>query len=239
MIIQGLLHVAAPGHTLFSVVALCLVGGHVIAVTCAGLSRGLAPGIAVVATAGAIALNILLFFGRVTLNFSPPAFSGQFGNVVTRAFLMAANQVSLRDLRSMNELAESSVEEVRRLTKSDRPVIVVSTEGSARYFRFLQARIASYYLSDRDFWIVVDGQDPPRASRIRGKDLLEIRHGKTVRIPVPRGGRIIWLVDPSSPFRTAISRVISLKQDKNVFHTDLASDLPDFRIDDFEFKIQD
>ena len=237
MVIQALLHVDAPGHTLFSVPALCLMGGMVIADVSDRLKRfGPLPRFA---PAGIVfALNVLFFFNVIRVTFSAPSFAGELGNVVTKAFIGGLSGTTFEDLRSTNLLSESTVRELKHLIQDVRPLVIVSTHGSAQYWRFLNARIASYYVTDREFWVVADELSPPTASRIRGKDLLEIRHGTRVKIPVPRGGRIIWLMDPSSPFREAVSQAVSLKQEGNIFLTDLSADLSQFRVQNFEFNVE-
>jgi hypothetical protein len=227
MVVQALLHVDAPGHTLFSVPALCLVG--------AGMIR--TAGVAFAAPA--LVLNVLFFFNIVTIKFSPPVFLGEFGKVVTQAFVGGISYTTFGDLQSNNQLSESSVRDLKRLLADKRPVVIVSTLGSAQYWRFLSARVASYYLADQELWVVGDEETPPSASRIHGKDLIEIRHGASVKIPIPRGGRIIWLMDPASPFREAVSRAVSLNREGHVFHSDLAADVAQFRVDEFEFIVEE
>src|SRR5262249_60433783 len=57
LIVQTLVHIAAPGHTLFSVVALCVLGGHVLSLI---QSRE-------VAMAGALIANTMLFLDFLPL----------------------------------------------------------------------------------------------------------------------------------------------------------------------------
>lgn len=229
MLVQAIVHVGAPGHTLFSVAALCVMGGYVMASTWESLSHQLASRFRIITAGATVAFNVLLFFNAIPFPAARP------GQDIYRALFEGVNQTTFEDLRGSNELSESSIRELKELVQSDRPSVIVSTLGSPQHFRFLNSRIASYYIGDRDLWVVGDEENPPRASRIRGKDLLEIRHGGVVRVPVPEGARIIWLMDPSSPFRTAISNAVAMKRDGNLFHSDLVRGVSTFRVANFEF----
>lgn len=238
IVAQALLHVAAPGHTLFATPAICLVGGQVVTRAIKELSVRHAPVLQASVAAVAVLLNLFVFFNGFSFKFPLPPSAGEYVRMVRDAFADGVYETTFENLRSNNELSESAIGKIRNLSASDRPVVLISTEGSSKHFRFLSWRIASYYVDDRDFWVVADEQSPPRATRVRGKDVLEIRYGATVKIPVPSGSRIIWLMDSGSPFRQAVKQVTSLRQDGPVYHTDLAEDTAPFRVQNFEFVIE-
>ncbi len=231
MIAQAVVHVAAPGHTLFSVAAFCIAGGYAIASTCEALFDDLASRFEIVAAGLAVVANVLLFFNVIPMPAPRPE------QLVYTSLRDGIHETTFDELRSSNQLSEASIRELKDLVRVDRPAVVVSTLGSPRHFRFLNSRIASYYAGDQDFWVVVDEENPPRASHIRGKDLIEIRYGSVVKVPVLKGARIIWLMDPSSPFRAAVSKAVALKQDGNLFYTDLDPGTSDFRVDNFQFVV--
>jgi hypothetical protein len=56
-----------------------------------------------------------------------------------------------------------------------------------------------------------------------------------VTVPLPRDGRILWLLEQDGPFHQALGKVTTLSGGTQVFYTDVAADDPPFRVLDFEF----
>jgi hypothetical protein len=233
VVLQVLVHGDAPGHTLFSIPALCLLGAHVVTTVGKRLgSEADAFQTREAWFAGALVINVLLF-----LNFFPmPTADAKPGNrpsaINTMAF--AVNEASLGAIRSMDEIAFATLEELRRFTPAGRPSIIVSND-LARKNWFLNWRILRYYESEREIWSISDETNPRAAVRVKRYGYLESVSGDPVPVSVPKGGRILWIMEPLGLFDSELRENIAIFGGSHVAYTDLADNALPFKVAGFEF----
>jgi hypothetical protein len=96
-------------------------------------------------------------------------------------------------------------------------------------------RIARFYAPDIDMWVMAEGRSPKQVLHIKRDKTLETRTGEVLPIPVPRGGRVIWLIERETPFQKALAGLPNVESGALLFYNDVAPDAPRFRILDFEF----
>jgi hypothetical protein len=223
LIVQALVHIGAPGHTLFSVAGLCVLGGYVFSLT-----RGKD-----VLLSAALVLNAMLFLGFFRL---PDDLSNADRQApsLKNALLFGTYESSIWTVRSLDEVARVSLKEVREFTPADRPSVIVTTDLNGDQW-FLHWQIARYYLPRQDLWVLYNGAIKKRAEHIRRDQLLEMRNqGVPVTVPVFREGRILWLIEPQSAIYKQLAATQKLKGGRYVFYTDITVDSPSIRIDDFD-----
>jgi hypothetical protein len=223
LIVQALVHIGAPGHTLFSVVGLCVLGGYVLS-----LMRGREVLLSV-----ALVLNAMLFLDFLAL---PDAVSSTDHQAPSfkNALMYGTYEASIGMVRSLDDVARISLKEIREFTPADRPSVIVTTDLNGDQW-FLHWQIARYYLPTQDIWVLYNGAPRKRAEHIRRDQTLETRNlSVPVTVPIFREGRILWLIEPESPIYKQLAATQKLKGGKYVFYSDITADSPPIRIDDFE-----
>ena len=222
IIVQALVHIGAPGHTLFSVVALCVIGGYVLSLAPA---RDLLLGAALV-------VNVMLFLDFFalpggTIN-SPDRLPS-----LKNALLFATFESSIGQVRWLDEVTRVTLDEIKQFTPKDRPSIIISTDTYTNQW-FMNWRIGRYYLPNQDFWILYNNSSKKRAERIRRDALLDLREKAPLRVPVFQEGRIIWLIEPDSAIRNQVAASQNLIGGKYVYYSDIRKDSAPFMVDGFE-----
>jgi hypothetical protein len=145
-------------------------------------------------------------------------------------------ETSLGPMRWSSELADTSFWEVGNLIRTDKPAVIVAIQDDAQDSRSVSWRVASYYERRRDIWVLHDSATP-EARKIRGREVLEIRKETPLEIPVPKGARIIWLIDPASDFMAAAKSQVPVNLSrKYVMFTDLPENGGSFTIGQFVFR---
>src|SRR5262249_21824085 len=142
LIVQALVHIGAPGHTLFSVAALCVLGGYVLSLAQA---REVVLGAALV-------VNVMLFLDFLQL----PAGVTNAANgtpSIKNAMLFGTFETSIGQVRWLDDFTGSTLAEIREFTPKDRPSIIVTTNMYVSQW-FMNWRIGRYYLPSQDFWIL-------------------------------------------------------------------------------------
>jgi hypothetical protein len=229
LLLQALIHVAAPGHTLFSVVALCLIGGYCLSAAFpASQSRE-------AALAAALVLNLMLFLNYFSLPAAAEAGSPRTLWTSARdAAAFGTFETSVNSVRYVDDIARVTLQELREFTPQGRPVLIVTTDVH-RVEWFLNWRIVRYYLPGQDIWVVSDQGTSPRAQHIHGNRVVESVLGEPVRVPVPRLGRILWLLEPGGMFHKELLGMRALHSGQRVLYEDVAGDATPFRVFDYEF----
>jgi hypothetical protein len=224
LIVQALVHVAAPGHTLFTVAALCVLGGYVLS---------LAQGRDVV-LAAALVLNAMLFLDYFPLPVGRGNESLTRGNPsIKNAMLYGTYESSLAMVRNLDYITATALNEIAEFTPKDRPSIIITTDSYSDEF-FMNWRIGRYYLPKQDFWILANDEKKKRIEHILRDRVLEARDTAPLKIPVFREGRILWLIEPNSGIYKQIAAAQSLKGGRYVFYSDITPDSPPFAFDEFE-----
>jgi hypothetical protein len=228
LIVQLLFHIAAPGHTLFATPAWCVMGAYFVSQS--GRHRD-----AVLALSASI--SAALFLNIVPAGY-PPA---QDAAPLERAWISVKNSIafgtfetSLERLRWWDEMSEVSIQELSRLSVTDRPNLVVVLNGNDQEFDFVNWRVVSYYLNDRPLWVLLDNLAPGvtgRVRHVRGKD---IRFLTEQSIPIPRSARILWVMLPEGRFHRALEKVMPVHRGRYILYTDPPYTTP-FQIEGFEF----
>ncbi len=227
LLAQVLVHIASPGHTLFVTPVWCMMGGYFISKV---RHRD-----ALLALAAAI--NVALFLNVIPLGY-PPAPQAP---LLERAWISMRNAVaygtfetSMDQLRWWDERAEVTIQELLRLSAPDRPNIIVILNGNDTEFDFLNWRVASYYLNDRPFWVLLDNLRPGdagRVRRVRGKDIEFVNEGL---IRIPPQARVLWVALPGGRFQQALKKLTQVRGGRYVLYTDPPYNAP-FQIEGFEF----
>jgi hypothetical protein len=211
LIVQALIHVAAPGHTLFSVAAFCVLGGYVLSVV---RGRDLVLTFAIV-------LNVMLFLDYFPLPADAAAPLSQRQPSIKNAMLFGTFESSLGQVRYLDDVTRTTLKEIEEFTPKDRPSIIVTTDGYIDQW-FMNWRIGRYYLPDRDFWVLLKNGDRTSVQRIRRDAVIETLESTPVTLPIKNGGRIIWLIEPQSEFHRKLSSLYKLSGGRYVFYTDTA-----------------
>jgi len=225
LIVQAFVHVDAPGHTLFSVAALCVLGGGVLS-----LVRGREP-----ALIAAILVNAIVFLGLFAL----PAVAVNAPNQapsIKNAILFGSNESSLAYVRALDGITRMTLKEIEEFTPKDRSSIIISTDSYVDNW-FMNWRIGRYYLPQQDFWILYNNASPKRAERIRRDQSLEKRETAPLKIPF-REGRILWLIEPDSAFQKQLAKATKITMGKYVSYSDITHDSAPFTVDGFEIVPQ-
>src|SRR2546425_49782 len=219
LFIQALVHVDAPGHTLFSVAALCVLGGYVVSLI---PLRDFALGAAVL-------VNAIIF-----LDFFPlPAGAVNTPNrtpSIKNAALFGSFETSLGMLRGLDDITRTTLKEIDEFTPKDRPSLIISTNTHVDQW-FMNWRIGRYYLPKKDFWILYNNTVPKRVEHIRRDRVLEARENAPLEIPIFGEGRVLWLIEPESAFQKHVAASQKLMGGKYVFYSDISRESLPFTID--------
>jgi hypothetical protein len=221
LLFQGLVHVAAPGHTLFSVPAFCLFGATVLK---GGLQRWEASDTGLVF---AVVASALLF-----LNFVPLPPPGSPGGI-RDAFAVATFQSSLENIRWLDNIHGASLAEIRELAETDRDLVIIAQDMVHQSNWFLNWRIARYYLPDFDIRVVASHKTPAETLAVRGSSMGSSHAGPLVDIAVPQHSRILWLVESGGPLHAAVAAAGSVHGGQRVFYTDLDESGTPFQVMDY------
>ena len=220
--LQALIHIGAPGHTLFSVPALCVLGGYVLS-----FIRGRD-----LVLASALIFNVMLFLDYFPLPAVVNESLSRGTPSIKNAMLFGTFESSLGQVRWLDDITRTTLKEIEEFTPSDRPSLIITTDTYVDQW-FMNWRIGRYYLPKEDFWILYDGEKR-RVEHIRHNVLLEMRDSIPLRVPIFREGRILWLIEPDSAFHKQLANVQKLRGGKYVFYSDVTPDSPSFGIGEFE-----
>jgi hypothetical protein len=222
LIIQALVHIGAPGHTLFSVAAFCLMGAYFLS---------LVP-VRDVMLGAALVLNVMLFLDFFSLPTGVVNAADHLPSI-KNALLFGTFESSIGQVRWLDEITRTTLSEVQEFTPKDRPSIIISTNMYTNQW-FMNWRIGRYYLPDHDVWVLFNNIPNKRAERIRRHALLDVREIEPLRLPVFQEGRILWLIEPGSVFHKELAATQNLMGGKYVFYSDITKDSTPFTINGFE-----
>lgn len=227
-------HVAAPGHTLFSIPALCLLGAYVLSVA----AREFAPAetgffnVRETVFAAALVFNVMAFLNVFPVP-DPDAANTGGGPSIRNALSFATFETSLDHVRSMDQVSFLTLKEIREQTPRDRPYITITTDIHSGQW-IMNWRILRYYEGQRDIWVLTDQSSPPVSLLIRRYESIRSESGRPT-IPVPRGGRIVWVLDRTSPFYKELASTHVLAGGQYVFSMDTPANAAAFTVRGFKF----
>jgi hypothetical protein len=215
---------------------LCLVGAHVV-VTAGKYFTGESDSFQVREAwfVGALAVNVMLFLNVLPM----PSAESKPGDrpSIVNTLVFALNEASFGSVRSMDGVAFATLEELRRFTPESRPSVIVSSDLAKRTW-FLNWRILRYYEPQREIWSIADDARPRSALRVKRYGSLESVTGDPAPISVPKGGRIIWIVEPQGIFDAELRENVSVFGGRYVVYNDLPDDAVPFNVAGFEFRPQ-
>jgi hypothetical protein len=219
IILQALTHYDAPGHTLFSVSALCLIGGYMLS---------LLP-LRNIITEAVLILNAMMFFNwfglpKTTVRSENPS--------LKNALQVGIFESSNGWLRHMDSLTGDTLSEIERYTPQDRPSLIITTNGFVNRW-FMNWRIGRYYLPNRDFWVLYQAPDKKHMEQIVRDRRLGFRFDP-LTIPIFGEGRIFWLIEPDSRNLAELRKSLKLEGGNAVYYTDITPDSPPILLDGFE-----
>ena len=225
LIVQAFTHAEAPGHTLYSVASLCVLGGYVLSQV---RTRDFA-----LAAAAFVSAFIFLEVGSL---FPLPDRAPDAANrtpSIQNAILFGSFETSLDQIRWLDDMTRITLRELREFTPKDRPAIILSTDAYVDRW-FMNWRIGRYYLPQQDFWILYNNSIPKRIDHVRRDRVLEAREGATLELPIFREGRILWLMEPGSAFHRQVAAAQKLSGGQYVFYSDITPESPPFLVDGFK-----
>jgi hypothetical protein len=227
--IQALFHIAAPGHTLFATPVWCIAGGYVLAN--AGRLRDAFLAIA-------ITINVALFLNVIPLGEPPRADATRLEKIWTRlsnAVAYGTFETSIDRLRWWDEETETSLQELRQFSATERPTVIIALNGTETEFDFMNWRVANYYM-DEPVIVLMDNLPAGSAGRVRwtrGKEIQFQREGSA--IPIPASARILWILFRNGKFQREIERVLPVQAGRYIAYSDLPDSQSPFEIDGFAF----
>jgi 4-amino-4-deoxy-L-arabinose transferase-like glycosyltransferase len=221
LLAQALIHVDAPGHTLFSTVALCLLGAYVLRT---GLQRWN------IEDAGLLVASVVCVM--LFLNFVPLPPPGSPGGL-RAVFANATFESSLEGLRWLDDIHGSSLKEIRDFTTPDRKTVLLGQDAVQQGNWFLNWRITRYYMPALDIRSVAAQKTPMETVEVRGSTVGVARTGSPVDISVPKHSRILWLIESGGPLHTALSKAGALHGGPHVFFTDIDEGSAPLQVLDF------
>jgi hypothetical protein len=229
---QALIHVEDPGHTVFSVPALCMVSAYLIFIGSRAFEN-----LRDTLLGAALVINTMLFLGFVGL----PDPGGPAGgwHSLKNAILFGTFETSIEEVRYMENTSRLALKEVRQFSPTDRPMVIVTSDDKTVNW-FMNWRIARYYAPEVDMWVLHDLLSSPRVQHIRRDRVLETRDGPVPQVPIPRGGRVLWLLEPDGPFQRALKAAHpTLMGGAHISYFDVAREAESFRVMNFEFVPSD
>ena len=223
LIVQALIHVAAPGHTLFSIPALCLLGGYIV-------SRVRARDLIL---ASSLVLNVMLFLNYFSLPADASAPAGQRSPSIRNAILYGAFETSLSQIRWLDNVSGRTLKELEEFTPKDRPSMIITTDTYVDQW-FMNWRIGRYYLPDRDIWVLYSKGSTNGVQHIRRDAVIDTVENNFPRLPLLRDVRVLWLVEPQSEVFKQLASVYKLGGGQYVFYSDIAGDSPSITLKGIE-----
>lgn len=236
---HAFVHMGDPDHALSTIPVLCLLGAYCLVSAEQTLGRLWSPELKAAGIAIWIALlgNVALFFGEFFLPQRAPGVQFRGLQSVADAFYIGLYETSYRRVRWVEQMTQLAFEQIETLKAgTTQPVTVLwGRDGEPVWrkicFYFPAAKV--YALDERG-----DPGVPDSMARLwSGNAVLAIHRGAPpLRLPIPQGGRLIWVIAPASVGR--LSQAVSLKRAPPLYYTDLPPDMGSFRWGSFEFVPQ-
>jgi 4-amino-4-deoxy-L-arabinose transferase-like glycosyltransferase len=233
-------HVNDPEHILTIIPVLCLAGGFCLSCAEEGFARrfpdwknarGLVIGTALVA-------NTTLFLVHFPLPQREASTSFRGLQSVADAIRIGTYETSYKYIVDSSVQTEAALKQIKKLTReTDRPVLILWSMYAEPVWR----KVCFYFPSEKVYALYEDrgpGASGTRAQLWSGTKLLASSTGTPPYIlPVPKGARMIWLLNPNSV--NELRKIVPLSESMPIHYTDLPADAPDFRWGSFAFTTKD
>ena len=228
-----LVHIGDSGHALATIPALCLAGGVCTIEAQTALATKQAANAHPIGPVIWLALlgNVALFFWPYSLpqRKEVPHFRGWAS--IQDAALVGAYETSYAHVRYIGRTTRQALRRIAALKSGTRrPVVLLWNRDAVPVWR----KVAYYRPSERVYELTGRRTARPRARLWRGKRMLsDVSGPPSVKLTVPKQGRLIWLVHPDVV--TDLSRAVRLRGAFPAYYTDLEADTPEFQWGSFEF----
>ncbi|HEX4998524.1 MAG TPA: glycosyltransferase family 39 protein [Terriglobia bacterium] len=220
LLLQAMIHVEAPDHTLFSIPAFCLLGGWALSLLPAGPSATERQSLSGIALGAAMAINVMLFLNFIPLptgESAPGALQSLKNGAAYGVF-----EASLGQVNWLDDINTTTMQELKQVTPGpERRWIIVSADDADRKEWFMNWRILRYYAPKADIWVATDQHQALRVLRDRIVESREAGEQGLVDIPAPRGGRIIWLIENGGALYRALQGERRLEGGPRLPYTDI------------------
>jgi hypothetical protein len=229
VILQLLLHIATPGHTLFATPVLCLIGAHMISVYVRQRDGILA--IALIVSAG-------LFLNAVPRGYPP----SPDASAVERAWISARKSIaygtfetSMERLRWWEEMHQVSLDELSRFRAPSRPNVIIALNGNDTEFDFINWRVISYYRPEEPFWVLMDSLPEGVYGRVRLVRGSKVEVTGQTSITLPPSSRILWVMQKDGRVHRSLEKVLPVRRGRYIFYSDVPPNAAPFEIEGIRF----
>jgi hypothetical protein len=231
-----LVHIGDPDHALGTIPALCLAGAFCLAAAEQSILRRWLPALKEGVLASWIVLfgSLPLFFGEF-LPFQREPVEGFRGSAsVTDAVRFAIYDSSYPRIRWVERMAQLGLEQIESLASgTDRPVLLIWARDGEPVWRKV-----NFYIPSAKLYVLDEKGDPGVPTSMArvwsGNRVVATYTGTSpIRISVPKGSRLIWLIGAASV--PALARTVPLQQAAPLQYTDLPPNASAFRWGSFEF----
>jgi hypothetical protein len=219
--LQAVTHFDAPGHTLFTTAAWCLMGANLLSAVHLGMAYERYAMSAIV-----IALNAMMFFNLLGL----PNVTEKNGLSLKNAIQVAIHECSVGNVQYYENVTSATLAEINKYSHTDRPSVIVTMDEPLNKKWFMNWRIGRYYRPNCKFWVLYETKGSMRAELVmRNKKLEsippqippEIPPKLPIQIPISGKARILWLLEPGSSYPAEIAKSAPLNGGNSVYYTDI------------------
>jgi hypothetical protein len=230
---HSLVHIGSSGHALATIPAMCLVGGVCTIAAQEFLVKKWAANPKSVGLVIGLALfgNAVLFLWPYSIPPRKEVTNFRGWDSVRDAIAVGIYETSYARVRYVARTTDLALRQIETLKSiEDKPVLFLWNRDGEPVWR----KVTYYYPSDRLYELAGRRTAQPRARLWRGVQIVAAYSGSPhLRMPVPKGGRLIWLVHPDSV--SELSQIVPLQGVFPAYYTDLKEDSPKFKWGSFEF----
>ena len=146
----------------------------------------------------------------------------------------ATFETSIAQVRYFDDISKATLKELKEIVPHGAPWMIVTTDVPDKTW-FMNWRIVRYYAPDADIWVMAEQLNPKLAFHVRREKTVGTQINDVYNVEVPKGGRIVWLLEPDGPFPRELEKIQPLQKLQHLFYTDVPLDAKPFRIFSFNF----